>query len=391
MTLAVRDDGLVRGLLEARPERFARVLERPEALRVQILLSLPDAGGGTISTHGWRVDAEYVYPASTIKTIAAVAAMNRLRAMAEDRRGVEPDLDTPLLVRPLRGRPGTDRLTSVRELVRRIALVSDNPAHNHLYELLGHRGIHEAAWGDGGGGGGGGMGLSSVRHHHRLGDARTREEHLITAGVDLLTRRGVVSVPEGVSDLVVEPNTQPGVLVGERHVVDGRTVDGPMDFAFKNRVSMVDLHRLMLALVLPEHPAHGVRLGLHEHDRGVLLEAMAQLPRDSTDPVLAVDQFPDHFAKPMLPGVRRVWPAGAGVGERDRGLVINKVGQAYGFSLDNAVIVDRVTGKWAAVTAAIYANSSGTVGADTYDYASVALPFFVHLGETVAALIHARA
>lgn len=381
MALKLADDGSIPRLLGQKPERFGRLLDDPARSCVQILLTVPE--GENLVTRGFRVDAEYVYPASTVKTFAAVAAMRTLRALAERRNSCEPDLGTPMQVWPLfdgqtletRDPSSADGgVLCVGREIRKLALVSDNPAHNRLYELVGHRELHEMIWA---------AGLGSFRHRHRLSTHRTIAENLRTARVDFLARRGVLSVPERVSDLGLPANDQPGLLIGDRHVIDGRLVEGPMDFALKNRVGLLDLHRLMLALALPDHPAHGVDLGLHADDRGFLIHAMAQTPRESENPWFDPAAYPDHFAKYLLPGAARVWP-------RDRVRVINKVGQALGFSLENAVVMDRQSGKWYALTASIYTNSSGTVGADTYDYATAAFPFFVHLGEAMTAWVDGR-
>lgn len=372
MALTVADDGLIHRLLAKRPERFARLLDDPARFRPQILLTVPE--GETLVTHGFRVDAEYIYPASTVKTFVAVAAMRTLRRLQEQHASSEPDLATPMQIHPLfadqsleLADPGNldGGLRSVGHEIRKLAIVSDNPAHNRLYELVGHRELHELIWN---------AGLPSFRHRHRLSNHRTAQENRCTARVDFLARRGVLSVPERTSDLDLPPNDQPGLLIGERHVIDGRTVDGPMDFSLKNRVGLLDLHHLILALVLPHHPAHGVDLGLHLGDRAYLLHAMTQTPRQSDNPRFDTAAFPDHFAKYLLPGVCRVWP-------REHVRIVNKVGQAYGFSLENAVVHNAATGAWYALTAAIYTNTSGTIGADTYDYTTVAFPFFVHLGE----------
>ncbi|MBY0262253.1 MAG: class A beta-lactamase-related serine hydrolase, partial [Phycisphaerales bacterium] len=296
----------------------------------------------------------------------------------------EPDLATPMQVHALFADQSLELrdpsnlgggLLTVGHEIRKLAIVSDNPAHNRLYELVGHRELHEMIWN---------AGLPSFRHRHRLSNHRTIDENRRTARVDFLTRRGVLSVPQRTSDLDLAPNDHPGLLIGKRHVVDGQTIDGPMDFSLKNRVGLLDLHRLMLALALPNHPAHGVDLGLHLGDRAFLLHAMTQTPRQSDNPRFDPTAHPDHFAKYLLPGVCRVWP-------REHVRIINKVGQAYGFSLENAVIHNAATGDWYALTAAIYTNSSGTLGTDTYDYATVAFPFFVHLGEAVTDWVNTEA
>jgi hypothetical protein len=377
MAPAIAADDLPRRLLAARPEWFGPLLDDPARVRLQILLTAPDGpGDGPLVTHAFRPDAEYVYPASTVKPLAAVAAMRTLRDLQDRLDSTEPDLGTPLTFHPaFPGAPleSHDPTNTPRGLitaghdVRLACLVSDNPAHNRLYAIAGHRALHEIVWA---------AGLTSLRHHHRLADPRPPDEHRRTGRVDFLTRRGVVTIPARTSDLDLPPTAAPGLLIGERHVLGGRMVDGPMDFSRKNALSLTDLHRFILALHDPTHPAHAVDLGLHPDDAAFLRLAMTQWPRESASPRLDPAPYPDDFVKPLVPGVRRVWPAAR---------TMNKLGQAYGFTLDTAVVTDPATGRWYALTASIYANASGTLGADTYDYATVARPFFERLGEVVTA------
>jgi hypothetical protein len=92
----------------------------------------------------------------------------------------------------------------------------------------------------------------------------------------------------------------------------------------------------------------------------------------------------DGLAKPLLAGVSRVWP-------KKRFSLLSKAGRAYGFSVDNAYIVDQDTGRGVFVAAAIYTNADGILNDDAYDYQAVADPFFSNLGEVVARTFLERA
>ena len=58
-------------------------------------------------------------------------------------------------------------------------------------------------------------------------------------------------------------------------------------------------------------------------------------------------------------------------------------GEAYGFSVENAYVEDRETGRALFLAATIYTNADGVLNDDRYEYAEVAKPFFALLGEAL--------
>jgi hypothetical protein len=63
--------------------------------------------------------------------------------------------------------------------------------------------------------------------------------------------------------------------------------------------------------------------------------------------------------------------------------IFNKVGDAYGFLLDNAYFVDFKNKVEFMVTATIYCNEDEIFNDDKYEYDSVGFPFFKQLGEVI--------
>jgi hypothetical protein len=121
----------------------------------------------------------------------------------------------------------------------------------------------------------------------------------------------------------------------------------------------------------------GVEFELSGGDRALLMDAMRELPRESANPVYAGSEYPDEYVKYFLPGLRRVLDA-------DRIAEYNKIGQAYGFTTDNAWIVDTATRRSFFLAATLYTNEDGVLNDDQYEYETVALPFLADLAEVVA-------
>ncbi|MEM9597193.1 MAG: serine hydrolase, partial [Acidobacteriota bacterium] len=178
---------------------LAPLLEDAEALRLQVLLGTLEEGSGgpRLVQQGFRVDAEYTYPASTIKLCASVAALQELERLRR-KTGLAVDADTPLVFHPLFDDEALERhdpdnrsgqRITVRHEIRELFLVSDNTAFNRLYELVGpaalNRSMHRA-------------GLPSTHIVHRLSEARSPEEQLRLPRIDLAGDGFVHTLPRRV-------------------------------------------------------------------------------------------------------------------------------------------------------------------------------------------------
>ena len=369
----VRDDWVLSALRATSAEDMATWLSQAEALRLQVLVTVVEKQGEQrhiVGKHGYRVDAEYFYPASAIKTFIAVAAMRHLRQLATER---EIKIDQNTRFKRCKTAAGKCEVPEADEdededddedeekrrvgrEVRAMLSYSDNDAYDRLYDLLGHRELNEAM---------GEMGFASVRFHHRLSTTSMRR-----------TTRRVIIMPWGapairkpprVSDYVMPPTFAAEMDVGQSYR-DARGIQKePMSFREKNYASLRDLHLINIALLFPEL-APDVKLSLSEDDRQLVLSPM-------TGHLLPGARGATH--KPMLPGLREVIDV-------SRLRYVNKAGRAYGFHLDNAYVVDEPTGMGFFVTAAIYANPNGVLNDDDYAYEDVSAPFLAAVGEALA-------
>ena len=365
---------------------LARVLSDPAAHRLQILVAevAQDASGRPrLRRHGFRVDAEYFYPASSIKLCAAVAALQTVERL-EATHDSGPLVDAPFTIDPLF--PGDRRQSmdtgdathpdgfpiTVRREIRKLALVSDNQAFNRFFDLVGHREINRSMHA---------LGLGSVVVNHRLSDPRTLPDPLAHAAVEFRpTDRPTLRMPAGVGSPVFS-NRPSGLKIGIGYLKGDTTVPEPMDFTFKNGISLVDLQNLLVKVVRPDLETETPQLPLTPKHRALLVEAMTQMPRESEDPVYPAADFPDSFGKFLLPGIRRVFPE-TNPGRRID--VTGKIGRAYGFSVENAYLSNPANGRAVFVTATLYTNADGILNDDRYEYETVADPFLADLGERIA-------
>lgn len=377
-------------ILERLRHKWSWILDRPESVRLQICMTplTPGSSAQSAATQLFRADAEYFYPASTVKLLAAVCVIRRVREM--QRQGGEWatfTLDTPLAFYPENAEPITrddtnldGGMLTLRHCIRRALIVSENPPHNRLYEFLGHEGMNEAL---------ARLGFTGGVINHRLDDARSPEEQRTTPRIVAATSNGnSLTIPKRVGSPRPYPSGIGGTKVGTAFYRDGVVLNGPMDFAApgaeKNRIRIADLHALVCRLAprdtAASHAQAAAELGILPEDLTFLHECMTILPRESTNPRYDPATYPDDYVKPTLQGVRAVEP---------RARVINKLGWAYGFVTDAAVVA--VPGSISfALTWTMWACAKGVLGNDDYEYDATAKPFAQDLAREVLLALQAE-
>lgn len=367
-------------LLSSHP-KIARLMKDPTRYRLQVLVTVISpkrTKSAKAVEHGYRVDVEYVYPASAIKTFASVAALRKLEALRQAGHAV--GLDTPMAYCEGKGRRKYCVTTDESNLeggtitlgheIRKMQLVSNNVSFNRLYELVGHRELNEDMWS---------LGFGSLRIHHRMYGVKDPLVQRTTPRVELRpSKGGKVVIPARVSDLELPATEATELRIGVAYIDDEvhAQVDEPLDFSGKNYVSIRDLHRLTLALNRPDLP--GVPdLGLRASDREFLLRAMVEDPLASTNPVYTDPHDSGLRYHAMIKGMMRVMPL-------ERIHYAGKAGRAYGFLLDNAYVEDTKSGRAMAVTLVAYANDNGVLNDNEYEYDEVTRPLVKALGEVLA-------
>lgn len=370
-------------ILAAQPAQFGRLLATPETYRLQVLISevVTNAiGQPDLQRYGYRVDAEYFYPASSIKLGAAVTSLQTIEQLQAAHHSADL-LAVPLTIAPLfpgdpaqTNDPGNldgGHITLAHEL-RKLALVSDNDAFNRLFDLVGHEHLNDNLHA---------LGLDSVVINHRLSESRAVPGGQASAAVTFYPPgEAPIVVPERHSTLNLT-NRAPRLAVGRGFMSNGKVVNEPMNFAHGNGISLMDLQSLLIKLVRPDIDLGTPPLQLAPNHRAWLLRAMTEYPRESTNPVYPATEYPDDYCKFLLPGIRRVFPASA-PGERIQ--ITAKIGEAYGFSIENSYVYNPANGRAVFVTAVIYTNTREILNSDQYEYATVAAPFYADLGELVA-------
>lgn len=377
------ESALLLDALKANPDAFGSILENADEhrLKIEVAVVVDGPDGPTLERHSIDRGPDYWYPASSVKTCAAIAAFVKLDRLGED-TGRPIDRDTPLRFLPLFDDETVDdadpshldggMITAAHE-ARKVFLVSDNRGYNRLYELAGNDVVNDVMRD---------AGLSTCRIFHRLSEFRSPSDQLRVPAIELMDGEGetIASLPVRTSAFEETNADLDGISIGTGHTSGDQVVDGPMSFERKNYISLRDLQDMHVMLLRPDIAIDGASgFPISDGDRAFIAEAMASTPGESKDPVYDRKAYPDDFSKFLLPGLLRFRKA-------DEVVVRDKVGRAYGFSTTNSEVLDARTGRTFFLAATIYTNPNEIVGDGVYGYAT-ADRFFADLGEAVGRVI----
>jgi hypothetical protein len=365
-------------ILDKKMTSFKFLLENPEKYRLQIIytqINRDRHNKANFKTYTYRVnDKEYFYPASTVKLAASVLALEKIN----DLNFPELSPNTTMLTFKARESQSeilTDSsaqngLPSVAHYIKKILLVSDNEAYNRLFELIGQKEINQRM---------NELGFKNVRLNHRLQVSIPTMENKYSNPVQFLNSAGkiIYQEPEKISNvdfLSPEP-----IWIG-KGVMDekGKILDTPLDFTKKNAYPLTAQHEFLKRLMFPESFQKQEQFRLSNSDYQFLYKYMSKTPNESTFPNYSTDStyFP-NYCKFLYYGSDKEEKVNSDV------RIFNKVGDAYGFLLDNAYFVDFKNKVEFMVSAVILCNEDEIFNDDKYDYETIGFPFFKNLGHAI--------
>lgn len=352
-----------------------RILSDPNRFRLQIIYTQIDRDSNnqpqlTYYTQG--LDAQqYYYPASTVKLPISLLALEWLNEAGHQVVTMNSPMLTDAIAlwqTPAHNDVSAESgLPSIAHYIKKILLVSDNNASNRLYELLGQERINSRL---------SQLGLHNSIINHRLSLSLTEEQNRQYNPIRFLAADGSVtfSLPQRQSAQQYINKDRP--VLGSAYLLDGRLVQRPMDFTYKNRLSLQDLDGIVKRLVFPELFIQTQQLKLTAEQRQFVLRYMSMLPDKSDYPAYDKTLYPDNYSKFLLFG-------GASQSIPDHIRIFNKTGWAYGHLIDSAYIIDLQHNVEFFVSAVIYANQNDILNDDTYETEQVGLPLLNELGQFI--------
>ncbi len=355
------------------PEQFGKITSQPNKYRLQIIYTQIIRDKKNIphfKEFTYRLNPiEYFYPASTVKMPLAILALEKINNLKIN--GLTKY--TMMTYDSVTGRQETilnnpysiDGKQNIAQAIKEIFLVSDNNAANRLFEFIGQEQIHAGL---------AAKGYTNAFIRNRLEISRKGDENRQTQGINFFDDAGKL--------IYQQPplyNKQPlpnyNVLIGNGYLdKNDSLINEPLNFSEKNRIYLNDLHQILRSLIFPDQTPATHRFNLTTDDRKFLLKWMSTSPTASTYPSYDTSYYYANITKFLLAGADRT-PLPPEI------KIFNKAGDAYGFLLDNAYIIDTKHQVEFLVSAVIYCNEDGILNDNKYDYETVGLPFMKNLGQ----------
>jgi hypothetical protein len=373
-TGARKDDQLLRSLMQSEPAKFRHILDAADSLEVQIIYTQINRDANnrpSFRSFYFNLDSNrYFYPASTVKlplVLLSLEKLNELKIRDLDKfTPMFSDSVYPGQHRAYRDSTSENKLPSVAHYIKKILLVSDNDASNRLYEFMGQGAANHKLHAKG----------YNIRLLHRVGRALTIDQNRHTEATRFVKDGTLIySQPMLVNKDSIRPPAK--VFKGIGYINNGMLIRQPFDFTYKNSYPLVEQQRILRSVIFRQSIPEKERFNIAESDRRFVLRYMSQWPRESKYPSYKNDtSVYDAFCKFLMfaEDRRRVPP---------NIRIFNKIGNAYGYLIDNAYIVDFDNGVEFMLSAVISTNSDGIYNDDKYDYHKIGYPFMRNLGQLV--------
>lgn len=361
-------------LLGQYPQYFDSILKNPDSLGVQIIYTQINRDKNnlpSLTDYYFNVNPnKYFYPASTVKMPVAFLALEKLNDLKIAGLTRQSTMITDSAYSGqtvVFNDPGSkDGRPSIEQYIKKIFLVSDNDAYNRLYEFLGQEYINDKLHQ---------KGYNDVQFIHRLQVPFTDDENRHTNPVKFFDSTGklIYQKPALFNQKVYE---QRNTKLGKGYMKGGQLVNEPFDFSQRNRISLKDLHTILRSVIFPNSVPASQRFNLTENDYRFVWKYMSQFPGETNFPQYPEFNDWDAYCKFVLYGSEK--------GNLPKHIrIFNKVGDAYGFLLDIAYVVDFEKKIEFFLSTVMYCNSDGIFNDDKYDYDEVGFPFMKHLGQVI--------
>lgn len=369
------DELFLTHLLERNTSKFQAILSN-DSLEVQIMYTqiIRDSlNRPSFKSFYYQLDStHYFYPASTVKLPQVLLAFEKLNELHSQGYSIDkysPIYHDSLYEGQLTVKMDTtaqDSIPTIAHYAKKIMVVSDNDAFNRLYEFVGQKATNEKMRAKG----------YNVRFLHRLERPLTPDQNRHTEAVRFVRNDSVLfRQPMLVNtDSIRAPRK---VLKGKGFIRKDSLIRLPFDFTYKNSYPLQEQQEILKAILFPEAVDANRRFNLTQDDRQFVMKYMSQLPRETQEPAYYKDStLYDAYCKFLLFGDDPT-PIPNNI------RVFNKVGDAYGYLIDNAYIVDFENGVEFMLSAVINTNTDGIYNDGKYEYKTIGYPFMKNLGQVI--------
>ena len=347
---------------------LTEILKNKEEYEIQIAyteISRNKDGEPIFKDFEFQVDEnKYFYPASTTKLPIVVLTLDKINELRSS--GINITLKSKILISSNHSEKNeiqTDSITSFQNLIADVFLVSDSYSSNILIDFIGYNYFNTKM---------SQAGFKNTYLNHKFNPdpyvnidwlIKTVDKQLISSNQDQI----IVTANQNIS----------GLKKGENKFQDASIVSGSLDFSQKNRHSIRDMHNLLKIIIFPSKLDKENVFNLNVEDYDFLRYWMSRYTyEDLGDKFRNDKKYFDSYNKFFIHGSDTV------VNNRNI-RVYNKLGQAYGTSVDNAYIRNYQDDIEFVLTATIYTNKNKTINDNVYEYDETAIPFLAKLSQSL--------
>ena len=223
-------------------EFLSEILKNKEQYEIQVLfteINRNKDGEPEFTDFQFQVDEEkYFYPASTIKLPIIVLTLNKINELRLE--GIDINLKSKIKLKSYNKKQKiviNDSITSFQNLISKVFLTSDNSAANILIDFLGYNYFNSKMKKEG---------YANTYLNHKFSPDQNVNNNweIQTLKDDIISSKD--------EQIFIKSNNISGLLKGDRTLKDGKVSIGPLDFSYKNRFSLLDMHTFIKKIIFTE-------------------------------------------------------------------------------------------------------------------------------------------
>ena len=344
------------------------IIKEKEDYEIQVLLTKIDQYNSQVDFQEYKYqldDNKYFYPASTIKLPIVVLALKKINELRS--KGSEITLKSKIILNSKDDYSELlirDSITSFQNLIADVFLVSDNSASNILIDFIGYNYFNEEMKN---------AGFDKTYLNHKFNPDPYVNSTWQISDLD----NNLISSLNDNQKIIKANDKTIGLEKGEKRYFKGEILDESLNFSEKNRSSITDMHNLIKYIFYPEIFDSTNTFNLNVEDYDFLRYWMSRFTyEDIGEKFIGDEKFFETYNKFFIHGDEQSL-------SNEQIRVYNKIGQAYGTSIDNGLIKNYQDNIEFILTATIYTNKNKVINDNLYEYDDIAVPFLAKLSRSI--------
>ena len=344
------------------------IIKDKEDYEIQVMLTKINHDNTKIDFQNYQYqhdENQYFYPASTIKLPIVVLTLKKINELRS--KGSDITLKSKIILNNVDNYSNfklQDSITSFQNLIADIFLVSDNSASNILIDFIGYNYFNDEMQN---------AGFDRTYLNHKFNPDPYVNS---TWQISDLDNNMISSINDNQKIIKADDKTN-GLDKGERRYFNGEILDESLNFSEKNRFSITDMHNLIKYIFYPEIFDKANTFNLNVEDYDFIRYWMSRFTyEDIGEKFIGDEKFFETYNKFFIHGDEQ-----SVSNEQIR--VYNKIGQAYGTSIDNGLIKNYQNDVEFILTSTIYTNKNKVINDNLYEYDDIAEPFLAKLSRAI--------